>query len=68
MARGHLLLSLKTWRHPLEIPLILAVKYLTLWVRATVRAARQRSFTPLVALAMASLPISPSRYQLAKTD
>jgi len=68
MNRCHLLLSLKTWRHRAEIPLLLATKYLALWFRAAARSLRHRSLTPLLALSMASLPISASRIQLGKTS
>ncbi len=68
MNRCHLLLSLKTWRYRAEIPLLLATKYLALWFRAVARSLRHRSITPLLALSVASLPISASRIQLGKTS
>lgn len=67
MNRGHILLSFMTWRHPAEIPILLAAKYLALVLRAMTRSLRHRSVTPLLALSVASLPISASRYQLFKT-
>jgi GT2 family glycosyltransferase len=57
MARGHLLLSMKTWIHPLEIPLLLLAKLLGLGARASVRCFRYRSLTPSFSLLVAWLPL-----------
>src|SRR6266508_206364 len=66
MNRCHILLSFVTWRHPAEIPILLAAKYLALVFRAVTRSLRHRSLTPLLALSAASLPISASLYQPSK--
>jgi hypothetical protein len=57
MARCHLLLSWKTWTHPVEIPLMLLFKFIGLGVRAIVRCYRSRSLGPLSSLLLASLPL-----------
>ena len=56
MTRGHLLLSLKTWKHPAEIPLLLLFKLIGLIVRAIARCWRYRTVSPLAALSLAWLP------------
>lgn len=58
MVRAHLLLALKTWRHPAEIPLMLVAKLAWLTGRAMVRTIRYRSPLPVVALFMGLLPLS----------
>jgi GT2 family glycosyltransferase len=67
MNRCHILLTFVTWHHPAEIPLMLASKYLALFLRATARSLRHRSVTPLLALSAASLPISANRILPSKT-
>jgi hypothetical protein len=57
MARGHLLLSLKTWQHPAEIPLLVLAKIVGLGGRAIVRCFRYRSLTPPFSLLVAWLPL-----------
>ncbi|MGZ8442750.1 MAG: glycosyltransferase [Candidatus Binatia bacterium] len=57
MARGHLLLSLKTWQHPAEIPLLVLTKIVGLGGRAIVRCFRYRSLTPPFSLLVAWLPL-----------
>jgi N-acetylglucosaminyl-diphospho-decaprenol L-rhamnosyltransferase len=57
IARGHLLLSLKTWLRPAETPVLIATKYLGLASRAIIRSLRYRSVTPLNALLLACFPI-----------
>ncbi len=57
MARGHLLLSLKTWLHPAEIPLLVLTKIVGLGGRAIVRCFRYRSLTPPFSLLVAWLPL-----------
>ena len=57
MARGHLLLSCKTWMHPVEIPLLLLVKLLGLGGRAAARCCRYRTLTPICSLFVAWLPL-----------
>lgn len=52
MVRAHLLLSMKTWRNPLEIPLMLICKLFVLTARALVRSVRSRSTIPAIALIM----------------
>jgi GT2 family glycosyltransferase len=49
MARSHLLLSLKTWIHPAEIPLLLIAKSISLACRAAIRSFRHGSFVPVAA-------------------
>jgi GT2 family glycosyltransferase len=56
IARGHLLLSWKTWTHPAEIPLLLLFKLIGLGGRAIARSWRYRSASPLAALCLAWLP------------
>jgi N-acetylglucosaminyl-diphospho-decaprenol L-rhamnosyltransferase len=56
MARCHLLLSLRTWIHPAEVPLLIVTKYLSLIFRAVTRSLRNRSATPLLALLAATVP------------
>jgi N-acetylglucosaminyl-diphospho-decaprenol L-rhamnosyltransferase len=58
MARAHILLALKTWRSPLEIPLLLATKSMGLALRAMLRCFRYKSGIPLLAFFLAWLPIS----------
>jgi hypothetical protein len=53
MARGHLLLSVKTCLHPMAIPLLVLTKYLVLTLRAIVRSARNRTLIPFAALFLA---------------
>jgi GT2 family glycosyltransferase len=60
MARGHLLLSLRTRIHPAEIPLLVITKSLSLGCRALIRSFRHRSLIPLAAYFLAWLPLSPS--------
>lgn len=57
MARGHLLLSWKTWKHPVEIPLLLLTKLIGLVGRATARCCRYRTLTPILSLFVAWLPL-----------
>ncbi len=57
MARGHLLLSLKTCLHPMAIPFHILTKYMVLTLRAIVRCARNRTLIPLTALFLASFRI-----------
>ncbi len=61
MTRSHLLLSLMTCRHPLEIPLMLSAKLLAVTCRAAHRCFRHRSSTPLVALFLAWFPSKAPR-------
>lgn len=53
MARAHVLLAVKTWRHPLEIPLLLISKCIGLCLRALWRTLRFRNFAPLKGFFMA---------------
>lgn len=57
ITRGHLLLSWKTWKHPVEIPLLLLFKFLGLSGRAIVRSYRHRTWHPLAALLLCCLPL-----------
>ena len=58
MVRAHLLLAMRTWHHPAEIPLMFSAKFLWLTGRAIVRSIRYRSPIPVVALFMGLLPLS----------
>lgn len=53
MARAHILLAMKTWRHPAEIPFLLICKCAGLCARALWRSLRFGSFVPLRAFFMA---------------
>lgn len=57
-ARAHVLLAMKTWRAPLEIPLLLATKGAGMLLRATWRTLRWRSITPLLASLLAWFPLT----------
>jgi GT2 family glycosyltransferase len=56
MARAHLLLSLKTWKHVSELPLLLLSKMAGLIARAIARCCRYHTPSPLAALSVAWLP------------
>lgn len=53
MARAHILLAMKTWRYPLEIPLLLAGKCVGLALRALWRSLHFGNVIPLKAFFMA---------------
>lgn len=53
MARAHVLLAMKTWRHPLEKPLLLASKCVGLSLRALWRSLHFGNIVPLKAFFMA---------------
>lgn len=57
MARAHVLLAMKTRRHPLEIPLLLASKCVGLSLRALWRSLRFGNTIPLKAFFMAWLAL-----------
>lgn len=57
MTRGHLLLSCKTWKHPVEIPLLLLFKCLSLTGRAFVRCFRHRTLQPIATLFISWWPL-----------
>lgn len=61
MVRGHLLLSLKTSMHPVEIPFLLLTKSLALACRAIIRSLRHHTLTPLASLLLALLPVDMTR-------
>lgn len=61
IARGHVLLGLRTWVHPVEIPLIMAAKFFALASRAIVRCFRHRSFVPFAAFFLAWFPLKMER-------
>lgn len=58
VARGHLLLALKTRHHWLEIPLLLTAKGCVLLLRAVWRSLRWKSGIPLLAFLLAWLPLN----------
>ncbi|MBI4525715.1 MAG: glycosyltransferase [Deltaproteobacteria bacterium] len=60
MVRSHLLLSLRTWIHPAEIPFLVTTKSLSLGCRALIRSFRHRSLVPLAAYLLAWLPLNPN--------
>jgi GT2 family glycosyltransferase len=57
MTRGHLLLSWKMWKHPVEIPFLLLFKLLGLSGRAFVRSCQHRTLRPFAALFFSWLPL-----------
>jgi N-acetylglucosaminyl-diphospho-decaprenol L-rhamnosyltransferase len=57
MARGHLLLSWKTWMHPVEIPFLVLFKLIGLAGRAAARCCRYRTLTPIFSLFVAWIPL-----------
>ena len=57
VARGHMILALKTWRLPIEIPLMVITKFTVLLIRAVVRSVRYRRITPIAALLLTLLPL-----------
>lgn len=61
IARGHILLGLRTWVHPVEIPLIMSAKFFALASRAIVRCFRYRSFAPFAAFFLAWFPLKMER-------
>ena len=56
MVRAHLRLSRLTYRHPIEVPMLMVTKSITLSVRAVVRSFRNLTLSPLAALFLALLP------------
>jgi GT2 family glycosyltransferase len=57
-ARAHILLTKKTWCHPLEIPLLLVTKCIGLGLRAMLRSMRSGSAVPLAAFFLAWFPLN----------
>ncbi len=57
LVRAHLLLALKTWRSPVEIPFMVLCKLLALAARAFLRCVRYRSATPFYAYLLSWLPL-----------
>lgn len=57
IARAHVLLALKTWRTPLEIPFLLFGKFIGLGMRGLIRSTRARSLIPLMAFFLAWSPL-----------
>jgi hypothetical protein len=57
IVRGHLLLSWRIWSHPVEIPIFLITKAISLTFRAVLRCCRYRTLVPLGALFVAWLPL-----------
>lgn len=56
-ARAHVLLALKTWRSPIEIPILIVSKSIGLALRALRRSVRFRSGVPLLAFILSWFPI-----------
>jgi len=65
MARAHLLLTWKTLKHPVEIPLLLLSKLFSLGGRALVRCYRYRTSSPVAALCLAWLPTTRLKRHLS---
>jgi N-acetylglucosaminyl-diphospho-decaprenol L-rhamnosyltransferase len=61
MVRCHLLLSLRTWLHPAEIPFLMTTKYAALASRALIRCLRYWTLAPLVGLLLALFPANMER-------
>lgn len=57
MARAHVLLAFKTFRNPLELPLLVLAKTFGMALRAVCRSIRYGSGIPLVAFFLAWLPL-----------
>lgn len=57
LARAHILLALKTWWWPVEIPFMVLCKLLALTARAFIRCVRYRSAIPLYAFVLSWLPL-----------
>jgi N-acetylglucosaminyl-diphospho-decaprenol L-rhamnosyltransferase len=57
MVRGHLLLSMRTRKHPSEVPFMVMTKYAALACRAILRCFRHHSFVPLKASLLAGFPL-----------
>jgi GT2 family glycosyltransferase len=53
MARGHFLVSFKTYVHPVEIPFLILTKLTAMALRSLARTLRHRTFAPLKALCCA---------------
>jgi len=56
IARGHVLMAVKAFNSPLEIPLMLITKLLTLLLRSIARCIRYKSLVPAYALLLACYP------------
>jgi len=61
-ARGHLLLSCKTWHSKLEIPILLLCKSWSMALRAAHRSFQYKSFIPFFAFFLAWFPLSIRPY------
>jgi GT2 family glycosyltransferase len=57
-ARGHVLMAVKAFKSPLEVPLMLIPKLLTLSLRSVVRCIRYKSLVPAYALLLACYPLN----------
>jgi N-acetylglucosaminyl-diphospho-decaprenol L-rhamnosyltransferase len=57
MTRAHILLAMKTWHKPVELPLLITAKGIGLALRALRRTIRFRSAVPLVAFLIAWFPL-----------
>lgn len=57
MARGHFLMSFKTYVHPVEIPFLVLTKLTAMVLRSIARTLRHRTFIPLKALCCASFRV-----------
>ncbi len=57
MLRGHLLLSLKTYIRPVDLPISVIAKSAALACRAVIRCIRYRTLAPITALCFAWLPL-----------
>ncbi len=57
ITRGHVLMAVKAYNNPLEIPLMLTTKFISLSLRMLVRCIRYRSIIPAYAFILAWLPV-----------
>jgi hypothetical protein len=66
--RSHILLALRTWVHPVEIPFIVSAKFFTLASRAIIRCFRYRTFVPLAAFFLAWFPLKDGKVLMPLRD
>lgn len=57
VARGHVLLALKTWERAYELPLFLLGRALFLAARAVIRSVRYRTLSPALAFILCWIPL-----------
>ena len=57
MARAHILLAVKAYSTPLEIPFLVVGKMMAIGTRALLRCIRARSIIPFIAFLLAWVPL-----------